>query len=704
LWAIMENSLVPFFSPKGVAVIGASSNPNKLSYGIFKNLSQYGYQGSVYPVNPNAREILGLKCYADIRDVPDPVDLAVSVVVAGMTPDVLEACGQRGIRAVTIISGGFREVGEEGAILEEKCLRIAKEYGMRLIGPNCVGTMDLHSGLNTTFIYGVPDTGHIAFLSQSGAICGGIVDYVRGKGIGFSNFSSLGNEADVSETDVIEYLASDPNTRVITAYVEAIRNGRKFLDTVGCVSRIKPVVILKAGKTSAGARAVSSHTGSIAGSSAAYKTAFYQSGAIEVDTVSDLFDVALGLDSQPLPQGNRVVIITNAGGPAALASDSLSSNGLQLASIGEAARVNLRAHLNPSAQVSNPIDMLGGAEPADFGMALGQVLNDPDVDAVVPILVPQALIKPEAVAQTLLDGATHADKPVLSCFMGDQTVVGARNLMHKNHLPMFTFPETPGKVIGAMYQRSQWLKKNKDGMEPSWNVDHDAVQKILEVNQGKTNLGESETRPIINAYGIPVVPGVMASGADEAVDAAREFNLPVVMKIVSPDILHKSDAGGICLNVQGDEAVQSAYQQIVKNVHQFMPDARIEGVLIEPMIPKGIEVIIGMKNDPSFGPLLMFGMGGIYVELFTDIAFRIAPVTHHEAKEMILETRAGRLLSGFRGTKPTDLDGLIECIQRLGQLALDFPEIQEVEVNPLLVLPEGKSVIALDCRLIRGDV
>ena len=381
-----------------MAVIGASSNPNKLSYGILQKLDPIWIPGKSLSGQPQCQEILGLACYADIRDVPDPVDLAVSVVVAGMTPDVLEACGQRGIRAVTIISGGFREVGEEGAFLENRCLQIAQKYGIRLIGPNCVGTMDLHSGLNTTFIYGVPDTGHIAFLSQSGAICGGIVDYVRGKGIGFSNFSSLGNEADVTESDVIEYLAGDPNTHVITAYVEAIRDGRKFLETVARVSQIKPVVILKAGKTSAGARAVSSHTGSIAGSNAAYKTAFYQSGAIEVDTVSDLFDVALGLDSQPLPQGNRVVIITNAGGPAALASDSLASNGLQLAVLDEDTRSGLRAKLNPSAQVSNPVDMLGGAEPADFEMALGKILNDPNVDAVVPILVPQALIKPEEVA------------------------------------------------------------------------------------------------------------------------------------------------------------------------------------------------------------------------------------------------------------------------------------------------------------------
>ena len=336
----MQSSLTPFFNPKGVAIIGASSNPNKLSYGIFRNLTQYGFQGKIYPINPNAKEILGLPCYPDVSSIPGEVDLAVSVVAGQLTPDILEACGQRGIRAVTIISGGFREVGSDGTALEQRCLEIAHRYGMRLVGPNCVGTMDLHSGLNTTFIYGVPDKGHIGFLSQSGAICGGIVDYVRGKKVGFSNFASLGNEADVTETDVIEYLAEDPNTRVITAYVEAIRDGKKFLEVASRVSKLKPIVLLKAGKTNAGAKAVSSHTGSIAGSIAAYKAAFQQSGVIEVDTVADLFDVALAFDCQPLPQGNRTVILTNSGGPAALASDSLAANGLQLTALTDETQEN----------------------------------------------------------------------------------------------------------------------------------------------------------------------------------------------------------------------------------------------------------------------------------------------------------------------------------------------------------------------------
>ena len=395
----MTHSLSPFFAPKGVAIIGASSNSNKLSFGIFKTLTLYGYQGGVYPVNPKASEILGLRCYPDVASVPDPVDLAVVVLPAESVPVTLEMCGKRGIRAVTIISGGFKEVGGEGKLLEEKCLQIARQYDMRLVGPNCVGTMDMHSGLNTTFIAGVPDRGAIAFLSQSGAVCGGIVDYVRGKQVGFSNFVSLGNEVDVTETDMIEFLADDPNTKVITAYVEMIRDGRRFLEVASKVSKKKPIVILKAGRTNAGARAVSSHTGSIAGAYTAYQAAFKQAGVIEVESVVEMFDVANALACQPLPEGVRTAIVTNSGGPAALTSDGLAANGLQLATLAKATQDHLRAHLNPSAQVGNPVDMLGGAEPGDYRMALQSVVEDAGVDLIVPILVPQALIYPEEVAE-----------------------------------------------------------------------------------------------------------------------------------------------------------------------------------------------------------------------------------------------------------------------------------------------------------------
>jgi acetate---CoA ligase (ADP-forming) len=698
----MTQPLSPFFAPKGVAIIGASSNPGKLSYGIFRNLTMYGYKGRVYPVNPKAKEILGLPCYRDVDSVPDPVDLGVIVLPAESVPETLEACGKRGIRSVTIISGGFKEVGVSGQKLEEECLRIALRFGMRLVGPNCVGTMDLHSGLNTTFIAGVPDKGSIGFLSQSGAVCGGIVDYVRGKQVGFSNFVSLGNEADVTETDMIEYLAEDPNTRVITAYVEMIRDGRRFLEVASRVSKIKPIVILKAGRTNAGAKAVSSHTGSIAGAYTAYQAAFKQAGVIEVENVVELFDIANALACQPLPKGNRTVIVTNSGGPAALASDSLAANGLQLAQLSEETQQFLRGRLNPSAQVGNPVDMLGGAEPADYQMALERVSQDPEVDLILPILVPQALINPVEVAKVVVDSVRNGQKTVLTCFMGDQMVVEARKLLHGNGFPMFVFPESIGRTFGLMGWYREWLDKNRGKVEGI--ITQSGYQGKLRKNiKPGMVLGELDTRPLLEAYGIKVVPGELARTPEEAVKIAHRLAGPVVLKIVSAEILHKSDAGGIRIGVEGDQEVKSSYQDLLREVTHNRPDATLDGILVESLAPKGQEVIVGMKRDANFGPVLMFGLGGIYVELFADVAFRIAPIDRGVALEMIQETKAYKLLGGYRGGVSSDIEALLDCIQHLGELAMDNPQIAEVEINPLRVLPAGQGVIALDGRVIMGE-
>jgi acetate---CoA ligase (ADP-forming) len=699
----MHHSLKPFFAPQGVAIIGASATPNKLSFGILRNMTLYGYQGHIAPVNPKADEILGLKCYPDVTSVPDPVDLAVIVLPAPAIPEVIEACGQRGIRAVTIISGGFKEVGMEGADLEKQILEIAKRYQMRLIGPNCVGTLDLYTGLNTTFIQGVPDTGGIGFVSQSGAVGGGVVDYIRNKKVGFSNFASLGNEADVTEADVIEYLGHDPNTHVIATYVEMIRDGRRFIDVATTITPHKPIVLLKAGRTSAGARAVSSHTGSLAGSHAAYQAAFQQSGVIEVDTVADLFDLTLALDTQPPPAGNRVAIITNSGGPAALASDSLANNGMQIANLSEETVNTLRQHLNTSAQVSNPVDMLGGAEPPEYALALEQTLADPNVDAAIVILVPQALVNPAHVAETICKGSKNSDKPVVTCFMGEWSVGEARDILHSNGVPMYVFPESTGKVLGAMRGWSKWRERQVEQPIDLIDLDSARAVKILSSNRTDGVLGEVHTRPLLQAYGIPVVAGIFATSAAEAASAAEQIGFPVVMKIVSPDILHKSDLGGIRLGLKDAASVETAYTEMISSISRLKPDARLEGVLIEAMAPKGQEVIVGMRRDPNFGPLMMFGLGGVYVELFGDVSFRVAPLTRQDAHEMISQTRAGRLLTGFRGQPEADLEAVVGTILRLSRLALDFPEIDEVEINPLLVLPKGEGVLALDGRVILGE-
>lgn len=700
----MPNDLSLFFKPKSVAIIGASSNPNKLSFGIFRNLTQYGYEGKIYPINPNAAEILGLRCYPRIEDVPGAVDLAVLAVSARLTPDLIRACGEKGVKAITVISGGFREVGEEGAELEKRCLELVKLYGMRMIGPNCVGTMDLYSGLNTTFIHGVPDRGHIGFLSQSGAICGGIVDYVRGKRVGFSCFASLGNEADVTETDLIEYLAEDSDTHVIAAYVEAIQDGRRFVEVVREVGKLKPVVVLKAGKSSAGARAVSSHTGSIAGSMAAYHAAFKQSGVIEVESVSELFDVAVALDYQPLPSGKKVVLLTNSGGPAALASDSIAEHGHQLADLSDLTQQKLREILNPSAQVTNPVDMLGGAEPTDYGEALKIILQDKNVDVVIPILVPQALIKPELVARELYHAWEGSFIPMICCFMGDESVKEARNFLHEHRIPMYTFPDSIGRVLGAMGRYHAWkVQTPSRPSEPSPIAHREQVRSILNAHAGELALGERVTREILQAYGCPIVEGGFANSPEEAGWLADRLGGKVVLKIVSPDLLHKSEVGGIQLGIEGKSEAETAYRDLVPRVQRNNPEARIEGVLVEKMAPRGVEVVIGMRRDPNFGPLLMFGWGGIYVELFRDVAFRIAPPGYEEILEMIRETKAGQLLEGFRGQPRGDLHAVINCIQKLSQIALDFEEISEIEINPLVVYPDGQGALVLDCRVVLGD-
>jgi acetate---CoA ligase (ADP-forming) len=696
----MQNNLSSFFNAKGVALVGASASPSKLSHGILRNLIQYGYAGQIYPVNPKADEILGLQAYADISSVPDPVDLAVIVVPSSAAPGVIEACGQRGIRAAIIISGGFKEVGAEGAALEKVCVAIAQRYGMRLIGPNCVGTMDLYTGLNTTFIQGVPEQGRIGFVSQSGAVGGGVVDYIRNKGVGFSMFASLGNEADVSETDVIEYLGQDDRTTVIAAYVESIRGGSHFIEAASRVTRKKPVVILKARRTTAGARAVSSHTGSLAGSHAAYSAAFQQSGVIEAATTAELFDIALALDYQPLPGGDRVAILTNAGGPAALSSDSLASAGMRLADLSEGTIAALKQKLNPAAQAANPVDMLGGAEPQEYLFALEQVLADPNVDAALAILVPQALVNPAEVARSIGQVSQKSDKPILACFMGEASISEARQVLHEYRVPMYVFPESIGCVFAAMRQYAAWLEKTPAGPVELAGIDRKGAQEAFAQAHPVRQLSEALTRPVFTAYGIPVVPGDAARSAEEAVSIARQIGYPVVLKIISSDLLHKSDAGGIVLNLDSDAAVVAGFNDLMGHISASHPQARLEGALVEKMAPKGVEVIVGMQHDPYFGPLMMFGLGGIYVELFGDVAFRVAPVSRAEALDMIHATQAGRLLTGFRGQPEADVEAVVECILRLSQLALDFPEIQEAEVNPLVVYAKGQGGLALDGRMI----
>jgi acetyltransferase len=695
----MINDLAPFFSPKGVAIIGASTNPKKLSFGILENLKAYGFTGSIYPVNPKADEILGKKCFPDVKDVPDPVDLAVIVLPASMAPDLLRSCGERGIKAVIIISGGFREVGSSGRALEEECSQIAESYGMRIVGPNCVGTIGLHTGLNTTFIKGMPDKGGIGFLSQSGAVCGGVVDYIIDKHIGFSHFASLGNEMDVDESDMIAFFGEDPEVKVIAAYVEGIQDGEKFLKIASRVSKEKPIVLLKAGRTGEGAKAVSSHTGSLAGAYSAYQAAFRKAGVIEVPDLSSLFDVAWALNCQPLPQGDDVAILTNSGGPAALASDSLAANGFTLATISTEKQESLAEKLNPSAQVANPVDMLGGADAEEFAHALSTLKDDRNIDVLFPMLVPQSLVDPADIARAIIDQTRNTDKTVIACMVGEQSIKEARRILHKNRVPMVIFPEIPGQILKAMAQYREWKSGDGGASFAYPDIDRKAVETHLGKVQGLV-LGEAETRPIMEAYGLNPVPGGVAKDEIAAAELADKIGYPVAIKVVSPQVLHKSDVGGIALDLDTPEAVSYATLKMKADVLKAVPEAKIEGFLVEKMAPEGLEVIVGMRRDPAFGPVMMFGLGGVFVELFKDVGFGIAPLKPSDAREMIEQTKAGQLLQGYRGGPVYDLEAVVDAIGRLSVLAIDFPWISEVEINPLLVLPKGEGALVLDARMI----
>lgn len=696
----MPSSLTPFFDAKGVAILGASTNPKKLSYGILENLVSYGYKGEVYPVNPNATEILGRKAYASIADVPDPVELAVVVLPVTVIMETMREIGERGIKAVVIITGGFRELGEEGAKVELAVKELARSYGMRVVGPNCVGTIDVRTGLDSTFIKGLPQAGPIAFISQSGAICGGVIDLIINSRIGFSHFASLGNEMDVTETDMLEYFAEGENVNVIAMYVEGIQDGPRFMEVARRVSQKKPIVFLKAGKNDAGAKAVSSHTGSLAGSYAAYQAALSQAGVVEVETISQLFNVAWALGTQPLPAGKRVAITTNAGGAAALAADSLAFNGFELAKISPEIQQKLRTKLNPSAQVSNPVDMLGSVSPEDYIWSLGNLDADEGVDVLLPILVPQSLVDTLGVAKAWVEIGKQTNKTLLTCLMGERSTLESEQWLNMAGVPVFAYPDEAGRVLKGMQQYKQVLTKPPFNPIEARNIDHNKMAAALALANGARAVGEYETRIMLEAYGIRNVPGDLAMDVDEALMIADKSGYPVVMKIVSEDILHKSDSGGIALNILNPEQLRVEYDAMLARIAQIEPSARIRGVMVEQMAPKGLEVIVGMRRDPTFGPLMMFGLGGTMVELLKDISFKVAPLTSEDIDEMIENTLAGKLLKGYRSSAKADIKAVKETIARLSQLSLDNPAISEIEINPLIVYPEGQGAISLDSRAI----
>jgi len=690
-----------FSSPRAVAVIGASRDPGKLGYGILSNIIQYGFAGEVYPINPTSDEILGLPCYPNVLDVPGAIDLAVVVVPQQFVLATLEACGQKGVRGVIVISAGFREAGLEGVRRERELIEIVKKHGMRLIGPNCLGVIDTHCPLNASFAAGMPPAGHIAFMSQSGALCTAILDWALAKGIGFSRFVSLGNKADIDEIDLLQAWEDDPHTRVILVYTEGLTNGQRFVEVARRVTKKRPVVAVKSGTTSAGSRAVSSHTGSLAGSEQAYRAAFWQAGVVRAESIEEMFDFSTAFSYQPPLKGNRVAIVTNAGGPGIMATDAVERVGLQMASLSDETMARLQAGLPSASNIYNPIDVLGDALADRYGLALEAVLQDDGVNGVMVILTPQVMTEIKETAEVVGQIAARHDKPVLGCFMGEAKVGVGIRVLNRHRVPNYAFPERAANVLRAMAEYHHW-RQTPSIEVPVFDVDRERVRRLFERvrGEGRLSIGDTEARLVMEAYGIPVPKSCLAATSEEAVRCAEQMGFPVVLKIASPDILHKTDIGGIRLDVRTPADVRDAFDLLTYRATRYMPAAEIWGCQVQEMVGGGREVILGMNRDPQFGPLMMFGLGGIYVEVLKDVSFRIAPFSREEARSMLTEIRAVGLLRGVRGEPAADLAAVEDVLLRLSQLVTDFAEIVEMDINPLMVFEQGRGALGVDMRLV----
>ncbi len=693
--------LESFFSPQSVAIIGASRDPEKLGYAVLANLVNGGYPGQLYPVNPKADEILGLKAYPSVLDIPAPVELAIIVIPYSLVPAALEQCGQKGVPAVVVISAGFREAGREGLERERELVGIAAKYGMRLIGPNCLGVIDTATPLNASFAAGMPQKGPIAFMSQSGALGTAVLDMAMAGRIGFSRFVSLGNKADVNETDLLEAWADDPNSRVILIYVEGLPDGQKFIQVARKVTRHKPVVAIKSGVTASGSRAVSSHTGSLAGSEAAYKAAFRQAGVIRASSMEELFDCARAFAYQPPLRGDRIGIVTNAGGPGILATDALEHAGLLIPRLSPQTVRALTEYLPGAASAANPVDVLGDALADRYQHAISLVLNDPGIDGLLVIVTPQAMTEIEETAHVVGRMARQSDKPVLACFMGEARIQAGIDILWQYGVPNYPFPERAAAAFAAMNTYRRERERPVYEPEPCTTCIPEVRKLFDRVRaEGRVSIGDAEAWAVLEAYGFTVPKSRLAKTPDEAVKIAEEIGYPVVMKIASPDILHKTDVGGVRLNLRTPDEVRDAFDLIVYRAGRYVPGARIWGCQVQQMILGGREVLLGMSRDPQFGPLVAFGLGGIYVEALKDVAFRVAPFSREEAHEMIREIRSYPLLEGVRGEPPADHEALADALLRISRMVMDFPEIVELDINPLKVFEAGRGAIAIDMRLV----
>jgi acetyltransferase len=710
------DKLDAIFCPQSVAVVGASTTPGKVGHDIFANILRGGYTGVLYPINPSARSVLSVRAYAHITDIPDQIDLAMIILPPRLAEKSVKEAIEKGVKGLVIVSAGFKEVGGEGLEIEQRLVDMCSEANVRLVGPNCLGVINPLPAirLNASFSARMPKPGNVSFISQSGALCTAVLDFAADREFGFSKFISIGNKADVDELDLLRYLDRDRETEVIMIYLEELRRGPEFVEAVKEITsgdRPTPVLVIKSGRTTAGAHAAASHTGALAGSEAVYDSIFKQAGIIRVESIDELFDYAtvfsyknesqLGKLRKKVPESNRVAIITNAGGPGIVATDMTISSGLELAHFHPDTVEALASHLPRTANLHNPVDVIGDASQQRYENALAAVIKDEGVDCALVILTPQSMTNALATAEAIARVARRTAKPIICCFMGIVDVSAGVKYLQEKGIPVFKFPENGARALGALYRYSRWL--NRQILAP-FQFKHDsmAAAEIIAENlaAGRTYLSEVEGLRLLACYGFKVLDTQLAKSADAAVALADDIGYSVVMKIVSDQIVHKSDAGGVIVGLEDADAVREAFDRIVANARDYKADADIRGVLVQQMSPAGEEVILGVNRYPIFGPLLMYGTGGVSVEVFQDVSFRLAPINRNGARNIIRDTKGYRMLQAFRGRPARDIEAVERLLVSLSQMVLAHPEIQEMDINPLRVHAAGKGATVADCRII----
>ncbi len=692
--------LEKMFDPDSIAVIGASRKEGKVGRAVLENLL-INKEKTIIPINPQVDEILGLPCYPSILDVPADmkVDLAIIVIPAKFVPEAVDMCGQAGVKNIIVISAGFKEAGVEGARFERECAALCEKYNIDMVGPNCLGIINTGCNLNASFAAGMAYQGNIAMMSQSGAICSVTLDWADRIGVGFSKFISLGNKADLAENEFLEYFENDDSTAVIAAYLEGVKDGPEFIKIAKRVTQSKPVIIVKSGRTSVGSRAVSSHTGTLAGSDAAYNAGFRQSGVLRSDSLEEMLDYCRAFSVYPLPKGRNIAVVTNAGGLGILTADACYNSELSIASFEDTTIEQLRESLPPAANFYNPVDVLGDASAEIYEAALDAVLGDTNVNGIVFLLSPQAMTDVPAIAEMVAKKIKESEKPIICNFAGGTRVSPAEDILNRNNIPNYSSAERAVASMNALCDYYA-IKNKKYGLPKAFDADVELAESIVQEakTEGRRTLG-LESLDLLASYGIPVVGSGIAKTLPEAISISEDVGYPVVMKILSPDISHKTDVGGIRLDLEHADDVERAYITMMSDVRHYMPDALITGVQIQKMLSGGKEVIVGMDRDPQFGPLLMFGLGGTYVEFLKDVSFAVAPISESEAKHMVSTVKTYPLIAGVRGEAPSDIKSIIDALMKASQLVTDHPEILEFEINPLMVMPDGQGCVAMDVRL-----